>query len=443
MFGVIGTVLRRLFLTTYSPDPVCSSFLERAERQEHPLAQVTAAVLDEAESERIFGLPLARRGIQPVFLRIVNRSDKPLRLQITGIDPNYYTPLEAAALNHFSIVKRLSEFGLLGFMFYHFLLLILPSKLFTAYRANRRIDDYFRSRAFRLRPIEPQSEAGGFVFTQLDSGTKVFHVCLYAAEKTQGADAPLLDHQPAIDLVFSIPVPGIAVDYLKRNFSQILASQAIEDCDEKKLAERLQKLPAATTNRHGTRSGDPANLVVIGDFATLLSSFVSRWDETETISLKTCWKTVQAFLRGKEYRYSPVSPLFLLGRSQDVALQRIRHSINQRLHLRLWLTTLQFRGQAVWIGQISRDIGVRFTTKAWNLTTHRIDPEVDEARDYLVEDLLKAEHLKAVGYVEGVGECESSCPRHNLTGDPYFTDGKRVVLLLSASRTRPHFVSWG
>jgi hypothetical protein len=107
------------------------------------------------------------------------------------------------------------------------------------------------------------------------------------------------------------------------------------------------------------------------------------------------------------------------------------------------LTTLQFRGQPVWIGQISRDIGVRFTTKAWNLTTHRIDPEVDEARDYLVEDLLKAEHLKAVGYVEGVGECESSSPRHNLTGDPYFTDGKRVVLLLSANRTRPHFVSWG
>ena len=283
MFGVIGTVLRRLFLTTYSPDPGCSSFLERAERQEHTLAQVTAAVLDEAESERTFGLPLARRGIQQLFLRIVNRSEKPLRLQVTGIDPNYYTPLEAAALNHFSILKRLSAFGLLGFLFYHFLLLILPSKLFTAYRANCRIDDYFRTRAFRLRPIEPQSEAEGFVFTQLDSGTKVFHVCLYAAEKTQSANASVLNHQPAIDMVFSIPVPGIAVDYLKRDFSQILASHAIEDCDEKKLAEHLQKLPSATTNRHGTRLGDPANLVVIGDFPALLTSFVSRWDETETI----------------------------------------------------------------------------------------------------------------------------------------------------------------
>ncbi len=39
-----------------------------------------------------------------------------------------------------------------------------------------------------------------------------------------------------------------------------------------------------------------------------------------------------AFLWGVEYRYSPVSPLYLFGRSQDLALQRIRHSINERLH---------------------------------------------------------------------------------------------------------------
>jgi hypothetical protein len=49
----------------------------------------------------------------------------------------------------------------------------------------------------------------------------------------------------------------------------------------------------------------------------------------------------------------------------------------------------------VWVGQVSRDIGVRFTLRTWNLTTHRIDPEVDEARDYVIEDLLEAERLEA------------------------------------------------
>jgi hypothetical protein len=134
--------------------------------------------------------------------------------------------------------------------------------------------------------------------------------------------------------------------------------------------------------------------------------------------------------------------LYLFGRSQDVALQRTRRSINDRLHLRLWLTTLRFQKQPVWVGQVSRDIGVRFTTKTWNLTTHRIDPDVDESRDYVVEDLMQAQHVQATAYVSGTGNCDASSPRHNLTGDPYFTDGLRAAIVLSGTRTEPQFVAW-
>jgi hypothetical protein len=182
--------------------------------------------------------------------------------------------------------------------------------------------------------------------------------------------------------------------------------------------------------------------VLIGDFDILISAFASRWDETETITLATCWKTSRAFLLGSPYRYSPVSPLYLFGRSQDVALQRSKRSINERLHLRLWLAPLRFLGLPVWVGQVSRDIGVRITPRTWNLTTHRIDPEVDEARDYVVEDLLEAERLEVAGYVEGVRPCDQFAPRHNLTGDPYYTDGRRAVILISSTRTAPRFVVW-
>jgi len=88
----------------------------------------------------------------------------------------------------------------------------------------------------------------------------------------------------------------------------------------------------------------------------------------------------------------------------------------------------------VWVGQVSRDIGVRFTTKAWNLTTHRIDPDVDESRDYVIEDLMVAGRVAAAGYVDGVGACDRGSPHRNLTGDPYFTDGRRAVILLSPTR---------
>ncbi|MGK4301946.1 LssY C-terminal domain-containing protein, partial [Klebsiella pneumoniae] len=86
-------------------------------------------------------------------------------------------------------------------------------------------------------------------------------------------------------------------------------------------------------------------------------------------------------------------------------LQRIRKSINERLHLRLWMTPLRYQGQPVWIGQVSRDIGVRFTWRTWNLTTHRIDPDVDEAREYVVEDLMQVGRLEMAGYVPGAPAC--------------------------------------
>ncbi len=190
------------------------------------------------------------------------------------------------------------------------------------------------------------------------------------------------------------------------------------------------------------REGDPVNLVIGGEFATIISAFGARWDETETITIGSSWKTFRAFVIGTEYRYSPVSPLYLFGRPQDFSLQRIRQSINERMHLRLWATPLRYQGLPVWVGQVSRDIGVRFTLRTWNLTTHRIDPDVDEARDYVVEDLLQAARLERAAYVDGAGECSSQSPRRNLTGDPYFTDGKRTAILLSTERTTPRFVAW-
>jgi len=130
------------------------------------------------------------------------------------------------------------------------------------------------------------------------------------------------------------------------------------------------------------------------------------------------------------------------GRCQDLALQRARETINERLHLRLWMTPLRFENQPVWIGQVSRDIGVRFTLKTWNLTTHKIDPDVDDARDYVLDDLIESGRLARVGYVAGAGSAERAAPRRNLTGDSYFTDGLRAVAIFSEKRTSPSFLNW-
>ena len=436
----IASTLARLFVTPYAPDESYDGFQERLQWQEEPRARAGVAVLSAEEGRRLFGVDLARRGIQPVFLRIENRSGGSLRLQMVGLDPRYFTPLEAASANHFSFLRRLSAFGAIGWLFLP-VLLLAPLKLLTAWLANGRMDQLFRRRGFRLAPIDAGGKAEGFAFTTLDLGTKAVRVRLVpmgsireSIEKALPGGGAHAAHggeeSEAIGFEFAVSVPGITADYLDRDFSRIRPADAVEACPLESLVEKLEAMPAATTNAKGTHGGDPVNLVVIGDFDLLLSAFAARWDESESITPGTCWKTVRAFLLGSSYRYSPVSPLHLFGREQDIALQRTRRSINERIHLRLWLTTLDFERRPVWVGQVSRDIGVRFTTKAWNLTTHRIDPDVDESRDYVIEDLMIAGRVAAAGYVGGVGACDRAHPRRNLTGDPYTTDGRRAVILL-------------
>jgi hypothetical protein len=418
----------RWLLVPYRPDPAAQDFLQRAQSQSSDDIETTVAVLDAVESKRFFGVTMARHGMQPVWLRIANKSSQPYRLNLLSLDPNYYSSHEAAAINRFSSGRRLLEFGFLALIFLP-MLLLLPVKLLAARRSNRKMEAYFEEHAFRLRPVLPGGTAEGFVFATLDVGTKVVHI-------------KLLGHNDTKEFTFTVPVPGLQADYLRHDFeNQIPASETVE-CTIQMLLDRLSKMPATTANRSGSRAGDPVNLVVAGEFPTLLSAFGARWDETETITLATCWKTFRAFFIGSEYRYSPVSPLYLFGRSQDFALQRVRSSINERLHLRLWITPLKFEGVPVWIGQVSRDIGVRFTWRTWNLTTHRIDPDIDEARDYVVEDLLQAERLEKAGYVDGVGASDKQSPKHNLTGDVYFSDGRRAAIMVSPSRTPPKFVVW-
>lgn len=412
----------------YHPHPEERAYQSRAQTQTDEHAEVSVAVLTPAECKHIFGVRVANRGIQAVWMRVANRSKSSTRVLMTKIARDYYTAREAAGVCRFSIVKRLVAFGFMIWFLLPIVLLALPFKLWAIRRANQQVIDCFQKLGFPLKNIPPGAVAEGIVFTPVEFGTKVI-------------DVGLILNREVKDYLFSIAVPGPGVDY---DFATLEADKSTKlvDCDQKTLMTNLAAMPPATSDTRARRSGDPVNLVVVGEFSSVLVAFASRWDQTEIISAGSCWRTVKSFLLGSEYRYSPVSALYLFRRSQDFALQRVRESINERIHLRLWSTPLRHEGRPVWVGQVSRDIGVRFTWRTWNLTTHRIDPDVDEARDYVMEDLFEAGNLKAGGYVGGVGACTRTAPRHNLTGDPYFTDGNRAVVIISEERTVPKLLEW-
>lgn len=376
---------------TFNPRPVEEvPFRERAQTQEKGNVRVTAAVPSAEESKRLFGVDIYKRGVQPIWLEIENKDEEPVYFLPIGLDPNYFSPIEAAYVNHFGFKTP----------------------------ANEEMNRFFYEQRKDIR-IAPASVKTGFVYTPVDEGTKAFNVDLMGE-----------DHEMRT-FTFFINVPGIRPDHQQVDFEALYPKDQIVSYDKEGLRKALENFPCCTKNEKGTEQGDPLNLVVIGDGDDVHHTLIrAGWDETEIIYRASAWKTGMSFIFGGRYRYSPVSPLYVYGRRQDAAFQKARGTIHERNHLRLWLSPMRFKGKPVWVGQISRDIGVRFTSKT--ILTHKIDPDVDETRDFLIQDLWYSQGLKKLAYVKGVGPAPISEPRGNLTGDPYFTDGLRAVLWVSS-----------
>ncbi len=228
-----------------------------------------------------------------------------------------------------------------------------------------------------------------------------------------------------------MPVPGLPSNYYSVDQKVLDAHSNTDSLNKEELRNWLQTLSCCTANIKGI-SGDPMNIAFVGSMVEIRAALIGRqWDVTEPTSNGSIKRMVGAFLSGSRYRYAPISPLFFFDREHDLAFQKAREVIDERLHLRLWLAPVNFEGRAVWVGQISRDIGVKMTWKLWPPTTHIIDPDVDEARFYLFQDLMEDKHMQAFALTEGVPVTTLKSPSYNAENDPYFTDGLRALFILS------------
>jgi hypothetical protein len=378
-------------------------YLARAQTQVKDGISVTASVTDRKESREIFKTDLYKRGVQPVWLEITNSSDERVTILPAGLDPGYFSPTEAANLD---------------------------LKLLPGGTSSPKMDVTFFGQSLNTA-IEPGETQKGFIFSALDEGTKAFNVDIIAPDILS-------------TFTFFIPVPGLHIDHYNIDWNSLYSEDEIQDLDDDALRAYLAAQTCCTTDKTAKGDGDPVNLVVIGAPLEVYAAFIrAGWDETETITGSTSWKTMRSFIGGGEYRYSPVSGLYVFGRPQEVAFQKARDNIHERNHLRLWMSPVTFEGVPVWMGQISRDIGVRFTKKT--ITTHKIDPDTDETREFLLEDLAYAQALKKFAYVEGAIPAPIDEPRGNFTGDPYFTDGYRLVMWVTSTPVDTNdveFIEW-
>jgi hypothetical protein len=378
-----------------SIDPL--AYKNRAESSINEDVTVTVAVPTIAEAKAIYGVELASKQIQPVWLQVKNDGANTYWFLPSGLDPAYYSTSEAAFAFHTDSDET-----------------------------NRKIDRHFQKLQFK-NPIRPGSTEAGFVLVNLDEGFKAIDIDLIASEAVKSFS-------------FIIADPKFRADFKVVDFETLYAADDIINIeDEKELRRALEELPCCTTNTDGDKYGDPLNLVFIGEPNDMVTALVRRnWHATEIIWFRSILRTIKSFLQGERYRYSPISPLYVFGRPQDIGWQKARGTIHERNHMRFWLSPIRFRGKKVFVGQISRDIGVKFTLKSPTISTHVIDPDVDEARRYIVEDLAYSQALAAFGYVKGVGVFNKEAPQMNLVGDPFYTDGLRLVLFFEPT---PHTLS--
>ena len=214
----------------------------------------------------------------------------------------------------------------------------------------------------------PGATASGFVLTNLDEGVKV-------------VDVDLIARGDARSFTFVAVDPSFKATSLRVDFDKLYRSdELIHVDDEDEACTLLEELPCCVTNADGTEDGDPLNLVLVGDRADFGGSrspaVASDRDPLVRLALAHCQRLHPGLPLPLLANQLPLSLWPAAGHSGAVA----RGSIHERNHARFWLSLIRFRGKEVYVGQISRDIGVKFTLKSPTISTHVIDPDTDESR---------------------------------------------------------------
>jgi LssY C-terminus len=344
--------------------------------------RVSAAVPSRDESRSIFGVDLDQRGIQPLWLEIENGSERSVYFLPTGLDPEYFAPLEVAFLYGGPFRDE----------------------------GKAALAEHLEALSFDSRsPIAPGETVSGFVYANRAAPSMMVQVDLIGREWSD-----------SIGLVVPVPGTEAAQQRMAALSGLYTESDVVEIDDEPALHRALEELPCCAADQTGAR-GLPLNLVLIGK--------LDEWGP--------------AFVR-RNYRYAPASPWYVFGRVQDLSGHKVSRWAAPEPHtLRFWRTPLRYHGNPIWVGQVSTSLGGRFAAAGEG--TQRIEPGVDEARNDVVQDLLYSQALAKIGFVKGAGSVSAAGPGQTPEGSSYHTDGLRTVLVFggnAVSLAEVDFFDW-
>jgi len=338
----------------------------RSQSQTEETVRVAAAVSGREETAAIFGVQLYDKGIQPVWLEVQNNGPEQIRYAPVSTDRFYFSPLEAAYMNRRSFsAKGRAEM-------------------------NRHFDELAMPRY-----IDPGETRSGFVLTHADHGAKGFNVDLFGPDESYS-------------FTFLLRVPGFVPDYAAVDFDSIYPADQIAAHYGDDLRQAIKGLPCCSTDENGAKSGDPINVVFIGNGEELMYAMLrGNWIETSAVEA------------------ARIEQQYLFGRQQD-AIFRYQKTLDDSFYeLRAWLAPFMAGKERVWVCQVRH-----FFRSALAVT--RFDPDVDNARNFTLQNHLYAQALEKFAWLLGREVFPVESFWTNLLRPAYFSDGYRVVLWSSA-----------
>jgi LssY-like putative type I secretion system component LssY len=192
------------------------------------------------------------------------------------------------------------------------------------------------------------------------------------------------------------------------------------------VAEMITFLPPRVLNSAG-REGDMLNLIFLAKEDDLQGAFArAGWLKVEKSIPQIIWHLLW---QRKHYTKLPMDNLYVFGRSQDYSysLPDPNAVVARRHHLRIWKTDRQVDGVPLWVGAATHDVAIEFVKHKFRLL-HKIDPNVDEEREFIAHNLAEAKQLTREQYVNCT---EPVFQAQTATGQQYYSDSKMLFLELN------------
>ena len=200
------------------------------------------------------------------------------------------------------------------------------------------------------------------------------------------------------------------------------------------LISHLDRLPRRVTDAYG-HPGDPLNFVLIGSYPAVRAALsAAHWSVADEKKLSAAVHAVLTTWAREAYTQMPMSKLYCFERVQDVGYELAKpiKVAASRHHFRLWLVPWRLEGTDVWIGAATQDIGFTKDRRNGHLT-HKIDPNVDNEREFILHSLEHELVTKSAFYFVPQEPVQEG---YNATGEQFYSDGRVLVIILDAAPAR-------